>query len=125
MSDDILARLREMAGTETEPVKPIKTKAKAETFVPTPVKPEQVSGVPTTVKGKTVVAEPVAKAPSLPIPVVVLDDGSTFSNLRGCKVCFVDPDAEEIDADALASGIKVSDLLTLRDALHTVLRIVD
>lgn len=119
MSDDILARLKEMAGGgAVEPVKaapkakPKATKADEPAVAvvePTPMTPEKVTGVPKSF---------------LPTPVVVLDDGSTFSNLLGCKVCFVDPDADEIDAESLASGIKVSDLLTLKDAIHTILRIV-
>lgn len=58
------------------------------------------------------------------VPFVVLDDGVTFSDLRGCKVFFADTTTDEIKADMLSGAIEVSDLLTLRDAVRTILRIV-
>jgi hypothetical protein len=126
MSDDILARLKEMASGGAEPAAKPKaaTVAKAQPVVeataPVAVLPLNSvipQSVPTVTKATT-------KSAAVPVPVVVLDDGSTFSNLRGCKVCFVSPDCQDIDEEALATGIRVSDLLTLSDAFRTILQVV-
>jgi hypothetical protein len=123
MSDDILARLREMAGSAGEP----KVEAKPKAVAPKAAKPK-AEPAPVAVVEPEPVTEPVpgfgvAKSAVL-APVVVLDDGTTFSNLRGAKVCWVSPDAEEIEESDLDCGIEIGDLLTLRDAVQTILRIV-
>lgn len=119
MSDDILARLREMASGGAPAAEPKKTAPKAKEPAPAPVAADPV---PVVVKPK---AAPAAKAESgVTTPVVVLDDASTFSNLSGAKVCFVDPTAEEIDTAAYANGISIADLLALRDAVALILKIV-
>lgn len=116
MSVDMMERLKAMLGdapkAKSEPKPKSEPKAKV---AKVESKPE-----PTVAELQT-----AAMGPDGPtVPIVVLDDGSTFSNLRGCKVCFADPAAEEIDATALSAGIEISDLLTLRDAVRTILRIV-
>ena len=83
--------------------------------------------------GVAVKAAPKVKAPVV-VPeeitdgvlcgVVVLDDGETFSNLRGCRVCFVPPDSDALPENATANSIDIDSLLTLRDAVKTILRIV-
>jgi hypothetical protein len=118
MSDDILARLREMAAGAAA-VEPKKSAAKAKEPAAVPV-----AAVPEPVVVKPVAAT-VAKAESgVTTPVVVLDDATTFSNLSGAKVCYVDPTAEEIDTAAYANGISIADLLALRDAVALILKIV-
>ncbi len=118
MSDDILARLREMAGGAGEPKAEAKPKAAKPKAEPAPVAVVEPEPVVTPVSSAG-----VAKSGVL-APVVVLDDGSTFSNLRGAKVCWVSPDAEQIEESELDCGIEIGDLLTLRDAVQTILRIV-
>jgi hypothetical protein len=108
-ADDMMARLMSMAGDDApvaaKPEPKAKAKPKAEPVV-------QVADAPAPVPSGTV------------MPVVVLDDGATFSDILGAKVCFVPPDCEQIEADAYANGVSVSDLLTLRDAITTILQIV-
>ena len=133
MSDDILARLKEMAaGGDPAAVKeaPKAAKPKVATVVPTPMEPEEVTGVPqiktpvvSTVKAP---AKVVAKDESgVKVPVVVLDDASTFSNLAGAKVCFVDPAADEVSTAEYSFGVSIADLLAMRDALAIVLKVVN
>lgn len=145
MSDDILARLKEMAaGGDPAAVKEAPKAPKKVVFVPSPVAPEEATGMPevpasfkttpnipqtaapvvSTVKTVgTVKTYPQAES-AVTQPVVVLDDASTFSNLAGAKVVFIDPTADEVDAAAYAKGISISDLLALRDAFSLILKIV-
>lgn len=85
--------------------------------MPTPIEPEQITGVPVAVVEPVAVPSP---ATGILTPVVVLDDGSTFSNLRGAKVCWVQPDADEITDADLNAGIEISDLLTVMNAIRTM-----
>lgn len=112
MSVDMLERLKAMASGDAP------TKAKAEPKV----EAKQPKAVPAKA-ATTPVVEPVPM-PDTVVPVVVLDDHATFSNLRGCRICWVSPDAEDIDAESLANGVDIDSLLTLRDAVQTILRIV-
>lgn len=113
-ADDMMARLAAMAGGD----EPVATKAEVEP------KAKRAKAEP---KAEPVVAaksEPVSVPSGTVVPVVVLDDGSTFSDLLGAKVCYVSPDSEDIDPEAFANGIAIDSLLTLRDAIETILTIV-
>lgn len=119
MSDDILARLREMAGGAGEP----KVEPKAKAVAPKAAKPKAEPAPVAVVEPEPVVApvtSPGVAKPGVLTPVVVLDDGSTFSNLRGAKVCWISPDAEEIEESDLDCGIDISDLLTVMNAIRTM-----
>jgi len=114
-ADDMMSRLMAMAGDDAavaEKPEP-KAKAKAEQAVARAARPVTAA----------VAQQPVAVPSGTVIPVVVLDDGATFSDLTGCKVCFVPPDCEQVTADDLASGVDINELLTLRDAIVTILKI--
>jgi hypothetical protein len=115
-ADDMLARLMSMADDDAPVTVKTEPKAKA--------KPKAEQAVERAARPAATAADPEPVPSGAVIPVVVLDDGATFSDIAGAKVCFVPPDCEQIEADAYANGVSVSDLLTLRDALDTILRIV-
>lgn len=130
--DDMMARLLAMADAPVaapEPkAKASKPKAKAEVFVPTPVQPEDMTGIPDPVASGKIKVDPsatiVAVDQPIKVPAVVLDDGSTFSSLRGCKIVMVSPDADEVDDEALANGVEISNLLAIRDAFRVILNAI-
>lgn len=109
MSVDIMERLRAMA----EDVPAPKSKPKAE--------PKSESNSEPTPEPEIKLApQPKYAASTDAVPVVVLEDGTTFSNLNGCRICFVPDDAEDIDADDFAAGIPISDLYALYRSLKTL-----
>ena len=142
MSDDILARLKEMAAGGGDPAAAVEAPkaTKKVVFVPSPVQPEEATGMPEVPASfkttpnipqnvaaviSTVKTAAKAKAESsVVVPVVVLDDASTFSNLAGAKVVVLDPTAEEVDDAAYAKGIRISDLLALRDAFSLIIKVI-
>lgn len=114
--DDMMARLMAMADA---PVAATEPKQKASKPKP---KAEAVTSVP---QPAAVPATPiVAVNESIKVPAVVLDDGSTFSSLRGCKIVMVSPDADEVDDEALANGVEISNLLAIRDAFRVILNAI-
>lgn len=120
-ADELKARLEAMM-SDTEPKSKPKAAAimTAVTPIPIDVPPHPNVRIP---KDAQIVA--VAESPATAeAPVVVLDDGATFSNLHGCKIAFVDPADEEVSQDALDAGISISDLLNVFDAVRTILRVV-
>lgn len=117
---DVMARLMEMMG-ETTPKKAAKPRIAAGTAQPAKPTPAVVQEDED--EDEEVVAAPAA-ATDGDCPVVVLDDGQTFSNLANCRVCFVSPTATEVTADDLDRGVSIADLLTLRDALLAIRKIV-
>lgn len=108
-ADDMMALLMAMASDDA----PVATKPEPK------AKPKAADPAP-----QVAVADPAPVHAGPLMPVVVLDDGATFSDLTGCKVCFVPPDAEQIEAEDLANGVDINELLTLRDAVETILKIV-
>lgn len=56
------------------------------------------------------------------VPVVVLDDGDTFSNLPGARIAFVKPGADELADGDYEKGIPISGLLELYEAIRKVVR---
>lgn len=105
MSVDIMERLRAMA--EDAPV--AKSKPKAEPKAESNPEPE--------IK---LADYPKYAASTDAVPVVVLEDGTTFSNLNGCRICLVPDDAEDIDPDDFAAGLQISDLYALYRSLKTL-----
>jgi hypothetical protein len=116
MSDDVLASLMAMADTadtlEGKASKPKKRPAIAESTE----RAEKTEKAPVSAPAKA------EKSTGRTVPVVVLDDGSTFSDVGGAKVCFVAPGSEEITADAYETGISIADLLVLREAIRSAIR---
>lgn len=124
MSSDIMEKLKAMAGdtvpktqTKTEKVdrakrEVAKPKVAEQTIDPTPVEDDEEDD-------RLIRKE---SAYSLLTPVVVLDDGSTFSDMLGARVCFVPRDAKELPDGTFQKGIPIRDLMTLRDAILNVIR---
>ena len=113
---DVMAQLKAMMGdaAETPTKKATKPRIAAETVVQPVVEPAAKEVIP-----------PQSAVTTGGCPVVVLEDGSTFSDMEGCKVCFIAADADDVTADELAAGVSISDLLTLRDALLAIRKILD
>lgn len=99
---DIMERLRQMAGDA--PVAKSKSK-------PADAEPKREPNVQ--LAPDTVITAVPDKPSSQTVPVVVLEDGQTFSGIEGCRICFVPDDAEEISDDAYKSGVAISDLYTV------------
>ena len=55
--------------------------------------------------------------------VVVLDDGDTYSNIEGARLCFIPEGSDDLPEGAYDSGIPIKDLVVLRDAIKTVVGI--
>lgn len=109
-ADDMMARLMAMASDDA----PVATKPEPK------AKPKAADPAP---QAAVAVADPAPVHAGPLMPVVVLDDGATFSDLTGCKVCFVPPDAQQIEPEDLENSVEISELLTLRDAIETILKI--
>lgn len=124
MSSDIMEKLRAMAGdtvpkTQTKAEKISRAKAEVakpkvaeQTIDPTPVEDDEEDD-------RLIRKE---QAVDLLTPVVVLDDGSTFSDMLGAKVCFVPRNAKEMPDGSFEKGIPIRDLMTLRDAILNAIR---
>lgn len=131
MTSDIMEKLKAMAGdtvpktqTKTEKVERAKRevakpKVAEQTIDPTPVEDDEEDDRLIRKKAATSL---VSAADSLLTPVVVLDDGSTFSDMLGTKVCFVPRNAKELPDGAFEKGIPIRDLMTLRDAILNAIR---
>lgn len=124
MTSDIMEKLKAMAG-ETVPKTQSKTEKveRAKREVAKPKVAEQTID-PTPVEDDEEDDRLIRKeaATSLLTPVVVLDDGSTFSDMWGAKVCFVPQNAKELPNGTFEKGIAIRDLMTLRDAILNVIR---
>jgi hypothetical protein len=116
-ADSVLAALREMA-SDTVPKSKSKEQKLAEIKTPEVKAPDV----------KLAVAPPGdddnEREDVLPglIPVVVLDDGSTFSNIEGARIVMVFPSDEEISEAAYESGVPIKGLVDLYNAIRGVVR---
>lgn len=124
-AESVLAALHSMAG-QTE----AKTKTKEQKIK------EAAASAAATVdpKHKVVLPAPVAVDPPADdeeqpenelaglVPVVVLDDGETFSDLAGARIAMVKAGSSELTDGAYASGIPISGLLELYNAIRSVVR---
>jgi hypothetical protein len=134
MTTDMMERLAAMMGGE-QPKPKTETPNIPVSFTPVPMDIGDIGGVPKSGVlpdwingGKVQIVTPDMCTPAPTVldrlglsPVVVLDDGSTFSNLERCRVCFVAADTNEINSDDLADGVLISDLMALRDLLRKII----
>ena len=118
-ADSVLAALREMAGQTEAKTKTKEQKvAKATASVPE----VKLAATPKAVDPPTDDDEQPENELAGLVPVVVLDDGDTFSNLDGARIAFVKAGADELHDGAYQSGIPISGLLELYNAIRSVVR---
>lgn len=118
-ADAVLAALRDMAG-QTEP----KTKTKEQKVA------KAAASIPEVKLAETPRAvDPPADDDEQPenelaglVPVVVLDDGETFSDLAGARIAMVKAGSDELTGGAYDNGIPISGLLELYNAIRRVVR---
>lgn len=115
-ADSVLAALRDMAG-DTVPKSKTKEQKLAEIKAPAKTEVKLADVAPPTDDDN----EREDVLPGL-IPVVVLDDGSTFSNIEGARIALVPHDADEISNGAYESGIPIKGLVELYNAIRSVTR---
>jgi hypothetical protein len=118
-AEQVISALRELAGQTEAKTKTKEQKiAKAAASVPE----VKLAATPKAVDPPTDDEEqPENELPGL-VPVVVLDDGDTFSNLAGARIAFVKPGADELGDGAYENGIPISGLLELYECIRKVTR---
>jgi len=118
-ADSVLAALREMAG---------QTEAKTKT------KEQKVAKAAAAVPDVKLAATPKAVDPPADddeqpenelaglVPVVVLDDGETFSDLAGARIAMVKAGSDQLHDGAYENGTPISGLLELYECIRKVTR---
>lgn len=121
-----VAFVKEMAEFVSTPVNDPEAFKHTPNIPQAPGMPDVMLTSPGVAKSATIVA--VAAKSTVTQQVVVLDDGSTYSDLEGCKICEIPMDSTgtfwTLTEESYAAGISISDLLTLRDALLTIRHIL-
>lgn len=128
MSVDIMEKLKAMAGEEVAPkskasklrdaVKQAAKPKAVEQSAPPAIRLAESAIDPTPVEDEDEDDRLIRKA-----MVVVLDDGDTYSNIEGARLCFIPEGSDDLPEGAYDSGIPIKDLVVLRDAIKTVVGI--
>lgn len=118
-ADAVLAALRDMAGQTEAKTKTKEQKiAKAAASVPE----VKLAATPKAVDPPTDDDEQPENELAGLVPVVVLDDGATFSDLAGARIAFAKPGSDELHDGAYENGIPISGLLELYECIRKVTR---